>query len=530
MSAASLVVFMTTYFMILPAITINLEQADEEPGFEVEVQGELLSSNEEHNGYEDENAHIEGDGYAPLEGSGIGEQNSFDDEGDISAFFGGDISDSDEIFFADADEKEAGYAQTSAEETAGPFEYTCTDGKIEVGITVELLDGAVLPSDARMTAKIVRTGYGIETEENTFTKAESAFAELLQAVDLQPAEEPLFLQLLFDKDGESLFTEDTYTPARIILRFNEMAPEGEFTIATGEYNDFAGKAEIRQTLLIPENSCYSAIVDLENVKTIEISETSEDETIESETEAETSREEVEATERITEAETEEAAQAIESIYEGETEKETESIAEKETESITEEETEYISEKETEESLSVLTYKGNDYTIQLAYGEEAGIPETAKLRVREIREGSSSYDSYVTGSENALGMEEGSAGYIRLFDIRIVDKYDPGVKYQPTDGTTVNVKIELQDTQNEELNVVHFASKNDTGAVVDAEVDGHTVNYEADGFSVYAIVGTVIEKTVLASDGHNYRISVTYGDDAGVPEGADLAGHFAASEG
>ena len=40
-------------------------------------------------------------------------------------------------------------------------------------------------------------------------------------------------------------------------------------------------------------------------------------------------------------------------------------------------------------------------------------------------------------------------------------------------------------------------------------------------AVYAIVGTTIEKTVLASDGHNYRITVTYGEDAGVPEGADL---------
>ena len=44
MSAACLVVFVTTYALILPAITISLNQAEEEPGFDVASQGELLVS------------------------------------------------------------------------------------------------------------------------------------------------------------------------------------------------------------------------------------------------------------------------------------------------------------------------------------------------------------------------------------------------------------------------------------------------------------------------------------------------------
>lgn len=46
------------------------------------------------------------------------------------------------------------------------------------------------------------------------------------------------------------------------------------------------------------------------------------------------------------------------------------------------------------------------------------------------------------TENALGMQEGSAGYIRLFDIKIVDKNDHSVKYQPKEGTIVDVRVEL----------------------------------------------------------------------------------------
>ena len=58
-------------------------------------------------------------------------------------------------------------------------------------------------------------------------------------------------------------------------------------------------------------------------------------------------------------------------------------------------------------------------------------------------------------------------------------------------------------------------------VIDAENTGEEAVFAAGGFSIYAIVGTTIEKTVLASDGHNYKISVTYGEDARIPEGAML---------
>ena len=143
------------------------------------------------------------------------------------------------------------------------------------------------------------------------------------------------------------------------------------------------------------------------------------------------------------------------------------------------------------SYSIETYyttvSGDRYKITLNYSQKAGIPEGAELNVREILPEDEDYNAYVANTEKALGMEEDSAGYIRLFDIKIVNPNDPSVKYQPAEGTSVYVKIELADSESDTLNVVHFADGDDTGSVIDAEADGQTVSFETSGFSVYAVV-------------------------------------------
>ena len=142
--------------------------------------------------------------------------------------------------------------------------------------------------------------------------------------------------------------------------------------------------------------------------------------------------------------------------------------------------------ETTIEKSVLASDGKNYKVSVTYGADAGIPENADLSVEEIVKGTSSYDEYVASTESALGMEEGSAEYIRLFDIKIVDKSDSEVQYQPKDGSTVDVKIELADAKNEGgLSVVHFGNEPE---IVKANVSDGKVRFKADGFSVYAVVG------------------------------------------
>ena len=144
---------------------------------------------------------------------------------------------------------------------------------------------------------------------------------------------------------------------------------------------------------------------------------------------------------------------------------------------------------TELSDTVITASGETYTVTAAYSDEAEIPDGAELEVNELLpDGNDNYEDYVAYTENALGIKEGSAEYIRLFDISIVDRDDPEIKYQPKEGTTVDVRIELTDAEDwKDLSVVHFADENDKGSKVSAGTDGQTVVFEADGFSVYAIV-------------------------------------------
>ena len=96
-----------------------------------------------------------------------------------------------------------------------------------------------------------------------------------------------------------------------------------------------------------------------------------------------------------------------------------------------------------------------------------------------------YDAYVLKAENALGLEESSASYIRLFDITIVDEH--GEKVVIT--APVDVSIELADKdENPDTKVIHFADGADDGDIIEnVENEGDTVCFEADGFSAYAIV-------------------------------------------
>lgn len=154
--------------------------------------------------------------------------------------------------------------------------------------------------------------------------------------------------------------------------------------------------------------------------------------------------------------------------------------------------------------NVLASDGKNYKVTVTYGTEAGIPEGAELEVEEILPGENveasassvygkSYEEYVAYTESALGMEEGSAGYIRLFDIKIVDKDDHSVKYQPKEGTTVDVHIELADKDSsdeaaENTQMVHFSDGSKTGEVVESiSVEGNAISFKAEGFSAYAIV-------------------------------------------
>ena len=112
-----------------------------------------------------------------------------------------------------------------------------------------------------------------------------------------------------------------------------------------------------------------------------------------------------------------------------------------------------------------------------------------------------YEDYVSMTEELLGMEEGSARYIRLFSISMVKD---GEKIEPAKGKTVDVKIELLDSASEDLGVVHFPDEELQGSVIeDVAVDGQVLCFETDGFSVYSIVSQEEATEGTAFDGKRY---------------------------
>lgn len=188
----------------------------------------------------------------------------------------------------------------------------------------------------------------------------------------------------------------------------------------------------------------------------------------------------------------------------------------------------------------ITAEEGAYRITVTYGDEAGVPEGSKLDAFEItsaadeadgaktasrsddgfsdsRDDTSSadsallsYEEYAALAEQALGLEEGSASSVRLFDIRIVDENGEKVEIQ----APVDVKIELAGERfgDNTTNIVHFAdnadpevieaetntntnTNTDAVSIENPETDGgsfddemsRTVCFEAEGFSVYAVV-------------------------------------------
>ncbi len=185
------------------------------------------------------------------------------------------------------------------------------------------------------------------------------------------------------------------------------------------------------------------------------------------------------------------------------------------------------EEETGEGLSlekqVLASDGRDYRITVTCGPEACIPEGAELAVveilpeeqsklqEEVPEEDLSYEEYVAGTEDALGWKEGTSSYARVFDISIVADGD---KVQPADGQTVDVRIELADSSDEELSVVHFEDGSSEGTVVENTTteeaeEGKTVVFDAEGFSVYSVVSRKEPATNPAAadslDGNSYAL-------------------------
>ena len=159
--------------------------------------------------------------------------------------------------------------------------------------------------------------------------------------------------------------------------------------------------------------------------------------------------------------------------------------------------------------------GDTYRVTMTYTPEALIPDNAELRVSEILPGTPEFDAYVAESAGALGWDESSVSDAKVMDISIF--YD-GLEVQPS--APVKVEMVLVDQPADDWNVVHFGS--DETQVLDSTADGDALSFETDGFSVFVFAKGVLEKTLVASDGNTYRVTMSFDSEkAGIPENAEL---------
>lgn len=141
------------------------------------------------------------------------------------------------------------------------------------------------------------------------------------------------------------------------------------------------------------------------------------------------------------------------------------------------------------TTTILTADGSTYEIKVTFDPEAGVGSDARLQAREMTQEDGEYDSLVEQTASMIDSARSDLSYIKLLDIGIVD--ENGQKIVP--GSPVDVQIKLLDREElgENTKIVHFAEDAKGNVtepeVLDGTIEGDTVSFETTGFSAYAIV-------------------------------------------
>lgn len=139
---------------------------------------------------------------------------------------------------------------------------------------------------------------------------------------------------------------------------------------------------------------------------------------------------------------------------------------------------------TDANTILRTFRGDGYSVTVAYGPETEIPSDAELSVHEITD-TQKCDEYY---EKLTGvMDEQNVNRARFFDISLLVD---GAECEPKEGTTVSVKILLDEQLNGDVSVVHLPDDQEAGVVDNTASNtdnGMEIRFEAEGFSAYAIV-------------------------------------------
>ena len=156
----------------------------------------------------------------------------------------------------------------------------------------------------------------------------------------------------------------------------------------------------------------------------------------------------------------------------------------------------MSENETDAAnftKTIVAGDGSTYEIRVTYNGEIGIPaEGTELVVKELLPCDAEYDYYIAESAAKLNKTTDELTYSRLFDIKIVDTNDPEKVYEPTGDVSVSIRlVGEQLSEYDNVDVLHFteneAKKSCTVETMEPSVEGESLEFTTDSFSVYVVI-------------------------------------------
>ncbi|MBR0308942.1 MAG: hypothetical protein IJH92_08625 [Mogibacterium sp.] len=144
-----------------------------------------------------------------------------------------------------------------------------------------------------------------------------------------------------------------------------------------------------------------------------------------------------------------------------------------------------SDTKTNSEKTITAEKKNKYRVSVTFNGDAGLPEDAELKVKELN--FFRYHFYRSRAVRAVGADKLDFAYI--FDVTIVD--GKGNEYQPDENVDVKVELLDEDDAAGDLEVVHFDAERNP-EVLESESEDAAVSFSTDGFSVYAVVGYTVD--------------------------------------
>ena len=196
----------------------------------------------------------------------------------------------------------------------------------------------------------------------------------------------------------------------------------------------------------------------------------------------------------------------------------------------------------EKTLKAEQAKGDDFEVSAIVDKDAKVPEDVFLQATELTKDTEGfdYDAYYEKALKALKKDSDDVEGIKTIKFYDISLEAESQEESVEPKAAVNVKIEYEDglkvDDKDNVRIVHFDEQengdvkaevldnkeNKVKTTVNNESELTEASFDTEGFSIFAVAETeTITATLMTADGETLKVTVNYGPDAQIPEGAIL---------